>query len=61
LGFIKQDSLLVLSPQKKSETFLVLEDHESLKKSETKKALQEEAIAWYQASSYAFKNDLMKK
>jgi phosphoglycerol transferase MdoB-like AlkP superfamily enzyme len=61
LGFIKHDSLLVLSPQKKSETFQVLDDHESLKKSADKKQLQEEAIAWYQASSYAFKNDLMKK
>jgi phosphoglycerol transferase MdoB-like AlkP superfamily enzyme len=61
LGFMKNDSLVVLSPQKKLETFKVLEDHESLQKTGERKLLEEEAISWYQASSYAFKNGLMKK
>jgi phosphoglycerol transferase MdoB-like AlkP superfamily enzyme len=61
LGFLKSDSLLVLSPQKKVEAFEVMDDRESLRETAAAKSLEAEAITWYQASSYAFKNGMMKK
>lgn len=58
LGYLSDQELIVLSPQKKSESFSLSGEHEL-------KPLQagtktNEAIAWYQAASYSFKHGLLK-
>jgi phosphoglycerol transferase MdoB-like AlkP superfamily enzyme len=59
LGYIKDDKLVVLSPQLKVESFqlgknqepgIVVHDQQMV----------DEAIAWYQSASYSFKHGLMK-
>lgn len=58
LGYIKSDRLVILSPQLKTETFLV--SGKEQRKTENDQPLIDEAIAWYQTASYAFANGLMK-
>ncbi|MBL7857281.1 MAG: sulfatase-like hydrolase/transferase [Cyclobacteriaceae bacterium] len=60
MGFIKHDSLVVLSPRKKCETFRI-HDQGELEKVPDSDNLKTEAIAWYETTSYAFKNGLMKQ
>ena len=58
LGFLKHDTLVVLEPQMKSKIFKInLNDYSTTAAAENKK-LMNEAIAWYQVSSYAFKHHL---
>lgn len=63
LGYLKHDSLVVLAPNKSPEVFVIGRDHNQLGKVRQKAslALAEEAIAWYEASSYSFTHGLMKK
>jgi phosphoglycerol transferase MdoB-like AlkP superfamily enzyme len=60
LGFIHNNKMIVLSPQRKMETFNVTLGSDKLTPAAEDKALEEQAIAWYQTASYAFKNGLMK-
>jgi phosphoglycerol transferase MdoB-like AlkP superfamily enzyme len=60
LGFIRDNKMIVLSPQRKLETFNVTLGSDKLTPTAEDKALEEQAIAWYQAASFAFKNGLMK-
>ncbi|HEY5745099.1 MAG TPA: sulfatase-like hydrolase/transferase [Chryseolinea sp.] len=60
LGFIHDNKMIVLSPQRKMETFNVTLGSDKLVRTTEDKALEEQAIAWYQTASYAFKNGLMK-
>lgn len=58
LGYLRNDELVVLSPQAKTESFLVSSDRTlQPQKSGTK---VNEAIAWYQSASYSFKHGLLK-
>lgn len=64
LGYLKRDSLVVLAPNKSPEVFVIGRDHNPVSKVRRKAAsltLTEEAIAWYEASSYSFTHGLMKK
>lgn len=60
LGFVHNNKMVQLDPQQKVNTYTPNFTDGSLIKIENDKALTEEAIAWYQAASYAFKNGLMK-
>jgi phosphoglycerol transferase MdoB-like AlkP superfamily enzyme len=60
LGFIRHDKMVQLDPQRKVNTYAPNFIDGSLTKIENDQGLTEEAIAWYQAASYAFKNGLMK-
>jgi len=60
LGYIHDNKMIVLSPQRKLETFNVTLGSDKLTPIAEDKALEEQAIAWYQTASYAFKNGLMK-
>ncbi len=60
LGFVRNNKMVQLDPQQKVNTYTPSFIDGSLIKIENDKALTEEAIAWYQAASYAFKNGLMK-
>jgi phosphoglycerol transferase MdoB-like AlkP superfamily enzyme len=61
LGFLKGNKLLILSPQKKS----IMVTPNFADGTATPTAMDEEmlkeAIAWYQASQYAFRNGLMRE
>ncbi len=59
LGYIRRGELVVLSPQSKVGTFRLSQDNETITPT-VDKPLVEEAIAWYEAASYSFKNGLMK-
>jgi len=59
LGYLKNESLIVLSPQLKAETFALSKNNEVTKAS-YHQLETEEAIAWYQTASYSFKHGLMK-
>jgi phosphoglycerol transferase MdoB-like AlkP superfamily enzyme len=59
LGYIRGHELVILSPQSKVETFQLSENNEpSITGADGKKI--SEAIAWYEAASYSFKNGFMK-
>ncbi|MBL7872199.1 MAG: sulfatase-like hydrolase/transferase [Cyclobacteriaceae bacterium] len=62
LGYLKNDSLVVMAPKKQPEVFLVDKDHKL--KSEVvghqvKLPIVNEAITWYQSASFAFKHNQM--
>ena len=59
LGYLKNESLIVLSPQLKAETF-ALSGNNEVTKAPYNQLETEEAIAWYQTASYSFKYGLMK-
>ncbi len=61
LGYIKNDQLVVLSPQQKKEQFIMDFKNKSQSLGPLDQKLAEEAIAWYQVSSYVFEKGLMKK
>jgi phosphoglycerol transferase MdoB-like AlkP superfamily enzyme len=61
MGYIKNDTLVILSPQKK-----VIMYKTDFRTGENRKialslSLKNEAIAWYQGASFLFKNDRYKK
>ena len=60
LGYIKNDKMIILSPNKEVETYFVNFKKDSLTKTANDKVLLNEAIAWYQCASYSFKRGLMK-
>lgn len=59
LGYLKDGKLVVLSPQSKAEVFLLDQNYEPTKKIDDEQTINE-AVAWYQTASYAFKNGLMR-
>ena len=60
LGFIHNGKMVQLDLQRKVNTYTPNFEDGSLTKVENDQATIDEAIAWYQAASYAFKNGLMK-
>jgi hypothetical protein len=61
LGYVKNDSLIVLKPQKVTTTFIPDFKDGSARPAPPNRRLADEAIAWYQAASFQFKHGLMKK
>jgi phosphoglycerol transferase MdoB-like AlkP superfamily enzyme len=57
LGFIKNNHLLVLSPQKKVEQFKIMPNHDQITE-KVNPVLKEQAIAFYQTASYMYKHHL---
>ncbi|HEX5169438.1 MAG TPA: LTA synthase family protein, partial [Cyclobacteriaceae bacterium] len=64
LGLLEGDTMVILTPKKQPEVFLVGKDHESVSRiatrSEKLKAVRD-AISWYQAASYGFRHGDMKQ
>lgn len=60
LGFIRDSKMVVLSPQRKQETFTITFGSDSVTRAPDDKVLAAQAISWYQAASYAFREGLMK-
>lgn len=60
LGYVKNNKLVVLSPQQKLDTYHVSLDGRLQQQEGNDPALTREAIAWYQSASYAFSNGLMR-
>ncbi|MFZ1530053.1 MAG: sulfatase-like hydrolase/transferase [Ferruginibacter sp.] len=56
LGYLKGDTLTVLLPQKKLESYLIDYKGGKSTKISPSTTLEAEAIAWYQAASYLFNN-----
>ena len=60
LGYVKHDSLIILKPQKTVATFTPDFKDGSATQTATNRHLVNEAVAWYQAASFQFKNGLLK-
>jgi phosphoglycerol transferase MdoB-like AlkP superfamily enzyme len=63
LGYLKNDSLVVLSPNKAAEVYLTGKNHEVVSKvlpQSSTSPVRVEAISWYQTASHAFKNGALK-
>ncbi len=60
LGYLKNDKLVILNPQKTVSTFTPDYETGTAVQIENDEALIEEAIAWYQVASYEFTNGLLK-
>lgn len=61
LGYLKKDSLVVLSPKRKPEVWLVGQDNKPTRLlPEGHYPAEREAISWYQTASYEFKHDKLK-
>lgn len=58
LGYMSSTGLVVLSPQFKTESFKLLAGKDPILENNTQQI--NDAIAWYQAASYSFKNGLLK-
>lgn len=58
LGFLKEKSLVVLEPKKKSR-YLVIDEAGNPSEVPPIKTTEHEAIAWYQVASYLFTNHLL--
>ena len=56
MGYIKNDTLIILSPQQKIESFKIDFTTGAASKTPKSEKLTKEAIAWYQLSSWLFKN-----
>ncbi len=61
LGFIRNDQLVILAPQQKTDELSVNWSDLSAAPGQVNQDLLDEAIAWYQVASYSFKNGLMKQ
>lgn len=59
LGYLKDNRMVILSPQLKIQSLSLLADHRPEAASDDR-AVVNEAIAWYQSASYSFKHKLMK-
>lgn len=57
MGYIKNDTLVILSPQQKIETFKIDFITGAANKISASERLNNEAIAWYQGASWLFKNN----
>ncbi len=60
LGYYKNDKLVVLSPKKKSETYLIDPSSYEATKTDMDQQLLLEAVAYYQTASSAFKQGALK-
>ncbi len=60
LGYIRNDSLVILRPQRKVQTYLPNFEDGTAAETNPNIPLTQEAIVWYQTASYQFKNKLMK-
>ena len=56
MGYVKNDTLVILSPQQKIESFKVDFTNGAAIKIAGSEKLTSEAIAWYQEASWLFKN-----
>ena len=61
LGYLKNDKLIILNPQRLVTSYKPDYEKGTAEKIENDSALIEEAIAWYQVSSYEFTQGLLKK
>ncbi len=61
LGYLKKDSLVILGPKKKSSLFRVDYVSAAVTKLDSSTNLLNEAIAWYNGTSYLIKNGRYKK
>jgi phosphoglycerol transferase MdoB-like AlkP superfamily enzyme len=61
LGYIRNDQLVILAPQQKTEELSIDWSDRSATSSPVNPDLVMESIAWYQSASYSFKNGLMKR
>ncbi|TLV03431.1 LTA synthase family protein [Dyadobacter luticola] len=61
LGYIKNDSLIILKPQKLAATFLPDFKNGAARQAQQNKHLVDEAVAWYQSASFQFRQGMMKK
>jgi phosphoglycerol transferase MdoB-like AlkP superfamily enzyme len=60
LGYLRNDTLIVLKPQRLSGSFVPNYQDGSVKVTPKSKSLTNEAITWYQTASYQFKHHLMQ-
>lgn len=60
LGYLRKDTLIVLRPQRITNTFVPVFTDGSANEVSVNRALTDEAIVWYQTASYQFKNKLMR-
>lgn len=60
LGYIRNDSLVILRPQRLSNTFVPNFKDGTALGIKANESLTKEAISWYQTASYQFKNRLLK-
>jgi hypothetical protein len=60
LGYLKEDTLVILSPKKKVQMFKVSPQGQTKISVPSTTNLIKEAIAWYQGASYLFKNGKYK-
>lgn len=60
LGFLKNDSLVILSPKRTTETFIYVQASNSQRTAKLSASLSDEAIANYQTAYYLFKNGGLK-
>jgi len=61
MGYIKNDTLVILSPQKKISMYKTNLVTGASQKIEISEKLKDEAIAWYQSASFLFKSNGYKK
>lgn len=64
LGYIQDNKLVILEPQKKPKTYLIRDYDNSNYMQLTdgsEKEIENKAIAWYQGASYLYKNKLLKE
>jgi len=59
LGYIKDGRIAILTPQRKVESFHLSEKQETMEPINDPE-LVNEAVAWYQSASYAFKHGFMQ-
>lgn len=59
LGYIKDGKMVILSPQLKVESFQLSDELEPTAPLQDQQTV-DEAISWYQSTSYSFKNGLMR-
>lgn len=60
LGYVRKDTLIILKPQRITETFVPDFKNGTARETQENKSLIKEAVTWYQTASYQFKNKLMK-
>jgi phosphoglycerol transferase MdoB-like AlkP superfamily enzyme len=60
LGYIKNNRLTILSPQQKITHYLIYPETGETKVTQNDKAIENEAIIYYQSANYVYKNKLSK-
>lgn len=62
MGYIHNDKLVILSPQRRVQTYKIDDYKESgYTKIDNDPQLTDEAVTWYQSASYLYKNSLLKE